>query len=196
MELILVRHGEPQTGDAAPSVNPPLTDRGLRQAAAVGAFIPALNVDVLVSSGMRRAHQTALPAAENTGLEVLVDERFAEIDAGGGNYKAIHDIRNRGEEAWAEYLRDPFAATGVDEAQFRHRVLDGLRDLMANNRGRTVALFTHGFPINLVISEVLGVNLLTRIGPSHASLSRFAGRAMDSMSLQSFNETGHLIGVE
>jgi phosphohistidine phosphatase len=75
--LWLLRHAE--AADGAPDDERPLTDRGVRQAEAVGRALEALGatLDACLSSPKLRAVQTAQLACGPLGVEVTVDRRLA-----------------------------------------------------------------------------------------------------------------------
>src|SRR3954467_14145308 len=62
-ELLLVRHGLPVSGVAQPGLSP----EGVEQARRLGTWLKAEDVDVLVSSPMRRARETADAVAGEMG---------------------------------------------------------------------------------------------------------------------------------
>ena len=62
MELVLIRHGEPEwVRDGLNVVNPPLTERGQMQAERVGAELGGEHFDEIIVSPLLRARQTAAP---------------------------------------------------------------------------------------------------------------------------------------
>jgi phosphohistidine phosphatase len=75
--LWLLRHAE--AADGVPDDERPLTDRGIRQAEAVGHALETLGVTigVCLSSPKLRALQTAQLACAPLGVEVVVDRRLA-----------------------------------------------------------------------------------------------------------------------
>src|SRR5687767_9265811 len=80
MELTLVRHGE-SDGNAGvwyDGPEPHLTERGRRQARLAGERARQEPYDVLYTSCMSRALETACALAEATGLEPRVWTRLAE----------------------------------------------------------------------------------------------------------------------
>jgi phosphohistidine phosphatase len=97
--LWLLRHAE--AADGSPDDERPLTERGIRQAEAVGRALQTLSasIDVCLSSPKVRALQTAQLACAPLGLEVIVDRRLAgepldvdELTAGQGNVLLVgHD---------------------------------------------------------------------------------------------------------
>lgn len=97
--LWLLRHAE--AADGPPDDERPLTERGMRQADAVGMAFARLgtNIDVCLSSPKLRAVQTARRACEQIGVEVTVVPALAgqpvdvlELTAGLGDVLLVgHD---------------------------------------------------------------------------------------------------------
>ena len=64
MEIVLVRHGEPEwVRDGLNVVNPPLTDRGHLQASRLAEALQSESFDEILVSPLTRARQTAAPLA-------------------------------------------------------------------------------------------------------------------------------------
>lgn len=142
MELILVRHGQPEWVRDGLNVNDPvLTERGNAQAKAAAARIadpdqaPATNpVDRLLVSPAVRAAQTAAPVADATGLtpEVfpwLLEMRVpAEWDGQPVEVaqRAFATQRTAPREIWWEGL-----AGSESIRDFHARVTDGLTVVLA-----------------------------------------------------------------
>ncbi len=69
MDLILIRHGEPEwTRDGWGVDDPGLTERGHSQAARVGELAPDWGATEVWVSPARRARETAAPLLRTTGL--------------------------------------------------------------------------------------------------------------------------------
>ena len=62
MQLILIRHGEPDL--SAGSVDPPLSERGIRQAGEPAARLSHEAIDALFTCPLLRARQTLEPLAQ------------------------------------------------------------------------------------------------------------------------------------
>lgn len=135
MQLILVRHGEPEwTNERGSVVDPRLTDRGRTQAAHAADHLAAERFDHVLVSPLRRARETAEPIAGQLGRAPEVLPFLAEI----------------GVPAWegepAEYVERMFAQQrlrpvdelweGLDGAEsfhaFHDRVAGGWKDLLAD----------------------------------------------------------------
>ena len=82
MELIFIRHGQPQWElDGGGVDDPVLTDVGHRQAELLPSFFTDLPIDRLVVSPLIRAQQTAQPLIDAFGLEPETHNWIAEIRA-------------------------------------------------------------------------------------------------------------------
>ncbi len=83
--VYLVRHGETSLnadGRLRGLADPELNDLGERQAGAVAAALAEVDVDVVVSSPLRRAVRTAAAIAHSVGSTHRVDDRFNDRDYG------------------------------------------------------------------------------------------------------------------
>ena len=68
MEIVLIRHGEPEwVRDGLAVVDPPLTDRGHRQAERLAEWLRDEQFDEVLVSPLVRARQTAAPLLEAFG---------------------------------------------------------------------------------------------------------------------------------
>jgi len=80
MEIVLIRHGEPEWERGGLSVtNPPLTERGLEQAERLAEAMQNEHFDEVLVSPLVRARQTAAPLLEALGHNEVVDDWLEEI---------------------------------------------------------------------------------------------------------------------
>lgn len=80
MEIVLVRHGEPEWVREGYNVdNPPLTVRGHRQAQALAAALAGERFDEVYVSPLVRARETAAPLLDALGIDETVDPWLEEI---------------------------------------------------------------------------------------------------------------------
>ena len=192
MRLLLLRHGQPARDGAADHGGPSLTALGHRQAALLAEQMVFEKPDILITSPLSRAIETAKPTAIRLRMTPIQEQRISEIDGDGFAYVHIEDLRAVGGETWREFLRDPIRVMGGDGDRFRARVLEGFEYIFEHFRdAQTVAVFAHGFPINLLIGHVLGIDCLTKFQLAHGSITRISGRSLNRLSVISINETGH-----
>jgi broad specificity phosphatase PhoE len=192
MQLILVRHGQPDVPTSGHTGNPPLTERGHEQALHAAYALRRHRIDRIISSGMVRADETAAPLASALSLPIDIVADLGEVDRWGGEYASIDAIRHKGAEEWSKFLSGPLAYFGVDPVKFRSETLEAFASVLNGGEEKTVAIFTHGFPINLLLSHALGLKDEARFVPSYGSLTRLAGKSVDALTVVSVNESGHI----
>ena len=190
--LILIRHGQPDVPTSGHTGNPPLTVRGHEQAAYAAAALRKEPISRIYSSGMIRADETAAPLAKALNLPIDTHEGLGEIDRWGGDYVSIDAIRQKGADHWRMFLADPFTYLQIDGDKFRSETLAAFDQILDAPGEGAVAIFTHGFPINILLARALGLNNDARFVPSYASFSRLAGRKLDALTVVSVNESGHI----
>ena len=194
MELILVRHGHPDVPVQSHTGNPPLSARGIQHALHVAMALKVEPIERIVSSGMRRADATAEPLADALGLVVETHADLGEIDRWGGEYANVETIRQKGPEELQRFRDAPIAYFGIDADRFRRETLAAFRSILHDNTSAKTAIFTHGFPINILISQVLGIGHEhdTQFVPSYGSISRISGQSFDALTMTSWNENSHI----
>lgn len=80
MELVFVRHAEPEWArDGLNIDNPPLTERGVRQAELAAGRLAAEKFDEVLVSPLERTRQTAAPLLERTGRGLVIEPWLEEI---------------------------------------------------------------------------------------------------------------------
>jgi 2,3-bisphosphoglycerate-dependent phosphoglycerate mutase len=84
--LLLIRHGGStwnREGRVQGWLDPPLSERGVQQAALLSERLRAQHIDALYASPLRRARATAQAVADLKGLPLRVDDRLREHRLGG-----------------------------------------------------------------------------------------------------------------
>jgi broad specificity phosphatase PhoE len=159
--LLLARHAEvdPQyAGRFLGSTDVPLSDRGLRQAAALAAALRARHFDTLCVSPLRRAVQTAEPLAGNHH----VDPDLREVDFGrweGRSFAEIvrAEVGDQGLiDGWRTFAPDFSFPDGESLRGFLARVAR-VTDRLAALPTDTVLAITHGGVIRAAICHLLGL---------------------------------------
>lgn len=149
--VILARHGRTRLNAAGflrGHLDPPLDSVGLEEVEALATALASEHIQVVVTSPLRRARQTAQAIARASGALLAVDERLIDRDYG----------------PWAGYpmrrLTDRFGsiddAPGVESAaSVRHRALHVLED----------AQLIHPSPVVLVAHDAVNTILLGALCP-------------------------------
>ncbi|MCV7198809.1 histidine phosphatase family protein [Mycobacterium angelicum] len=192
MQLLLVRHALPLRSDHGEGSDPDLSEDGLAQVARLPEALARFPISRVVSSPQRRAIQTAEPVAAVRGLPVDVDERFAEYDRNLPAYIPVEQIRNEFPEEWAR-MAQGHLPSAVDEDAFRARVRAAVDDVVAAaDPDDTVAAFSHGGVINVVLHEILGTARLLSFPIDYASVTRLLFSRSGQATVATVNSTEHV----
>ena len=156
MTLLLVRHGqsdwnrEPARCQGWAEIG--LNDAGRAQASARGRALAERGMELIVTSHLRRARETAELMREELGgeLPLVVDPRLAETHRGDWETRRCAEIRREEPDTWRQYREHPerFRFPGGESlAEQQRRVLACLRDCARD--GRSALLVSHGGTIRL-----------------------------------------------
>jgi broad specificity phosphatase PhoE len=162
--VVFVRHGEtPQHAENryVGRSDVPLTERGHEQAAALAEWAKQAGLSAIWSSPLRRARETASPAAAAAGLEVQVDGRLVELDFGRGEGLTSKEMREAFPEARAAFEEDPYhnpLPGGERPALATARVREVLDELGGGVAGSKVLVVAHGTLLRLLLCDVFGID--------------------------------------
>jgi broad specificity phosphatase PhoE len=192
MQLLLVRHALPLRSDHGEGSDPDLSESGLAQIARLPEALARFPISRVVSSPQRRAIQTAEPVAAAHGLAVEIDDRLAEYDRDLPAYIPIEQIRDEFPEEWARMAQGQLPSA-VDADAFRARVRAAVDDLVAvADPDDTIAAFSHGGVINVVLHEILGTSRLLSFPVDYASVTRLLFSRAGEATVASVNGTEHV----
>ena len=143
MKVYVARHGQTQwnaENKVCGRTDQPLTEVGLAQAQLLAERTKDLKIDVIISSPLLRARQTAEPAAALHGVEILLDDRLIEQNYG------IYEGVDRQDEGFLSNKRH-FAVRypgGESMMDVAYRVYSLLEEIKVRYAGRNVLLVCHG----------------------------------------------------
>jgi ribonuclease H / adenosylcobalamin/alpha-ribazole phosphatase len=198
---VLLRHGQTPMSVQRRYVgrsDVPLTDLGVRQAVAAAKRLASAGLDVIVTSPLRRAVQTAEEVAAATGAPVVADEGFRETDFGAWEGLTFAEVRERWPAEMTAWLADPAVAPpgGESFTEVSERVTAALDRVLAARDRRAVLIVSHVTPIKMLVAKTLLAPpaALFRMHLDVAALSEIDWYADGTAVLRSFNDTGHLAG--
>jgi probable phosphoglycerate mutase len=171
--LLLVRHGRSELnaqGRPQGWLDSPLDEVGRRQARAAARRLQQEGPEILYTSTLRRASETAEIMAQVLGVPLVADERLKERNLG-----AIAGLTNKEiEERFPEWVRrwreapgrvPPPGAEGL-ELLWR-RVEDVFEEIRSRHPTGTVGVVSHGGVLGVYLTHVAGAE---RGSPSSFSL--------------------------
>ncbi len=213
MKLLLIRHAESQgnyEGRLQGRKEFPLTERGIKQAQALGGRLATTQVAAVYSSPIRRAQDTAVAVAAQAGIEVVLEPRLQEYDFGEQlSGLTWQEIREQEPEIVSALVRNDseFPRYPGEEGRgaFRDRVCAAMAEIAERHReDEYVAVVTHAGPIVVYVMETLGRGYsrpipfaientsITTIELNSASAAPFAPPSV----VVGLNDRCHLAGLE
>lgn len=202
MHLVLVRHGatvnnaeQRFTGQA----DVPLSPLGLQQARAVAEALAGERFDLIVSSDLARARETAAAIARHHAVAPRLDADLREIAMGTWEGRTYAEVAGDDSEGFARWRLSPELAPppgGEDLLRVRDRTGGAIARYAAEYPTGRVLCVTHGGVIGMLLCHLLTLDLAQRwrfrrdnaaiteldIGPDYAILLRL-------------NDTCHLRGL-
>lgn len=125
-----------------------LSARGQQQAQTVAKTLATHDLGYVVASPLRRAQQTAEPAAEAHQLEVHADEDLIEAEnIFQGQRVAFGDGALRQPKYWARLWNPLRPSWGEPYTRVAHRMLEAVHRARARARGREALCVSHQLPI-------------------------------------------------
>ena len=194
MELIIVRHGRPQTAvDVDGIADPGLDEIGKWQAERVSQWLAHESIDAVVTSPKARAIETVDPLIASTGHEHEVVADLDEVDRFSSTYYPTEIVHTHGGAYWDKIMAQDWDGLGWDDpATFRARVETAWADLVANPRGDRVVVACHGGVIRIILGTVAGPDVgFFPLSVDYASICRVNVDPGGKQRFISLNETGH-----
>jgi probable phosphoglycerate mutase len=161
--LVLVRHGQTAwnlEGRAQGHTDVGLDETGRAQAVALAPYIAAMSPVSLWSSDLIRSRQTAEYVAAATGLDIRLDSRLREFDAGERSGLTMTEFAERFPEAFASWRAGhitghvPGAETTT---QVTARMVPALREIWdATGSGESAVVIAHGACLKVSLLAFLG----------------------------------------
>lgn len=197
--LYLIRHGETSwnaDGRFQGHRNTPLNDTGIAQARMVARELATYRIDVLYTSDLARAAQTAeLIAAEHTA-PLIADVRLREAFFGEWEGLTLPEINERWPEiltAWKEDSLRTRPPGGETLEQVQARVVEAVREMVDRHPNAHVAIVGHGGSLRAVIALALAADLsiFRRLRLDNCSVSTLTVRD-GQYALTQMNDICHL----
>ena len=162
MLLYLIRHGESTfnaEGRIQGQTDAPLSELGRRQSQAVADALAMRPIEVVYSSPLRRALETAQPIADRHGLTVHADPRLMELNAGVFEGQLRSELAATCPVELARWLGgdEDFAIPGGESRrQLMQRGCEAIRSIAAAGH-REVVVVTHGGLLSVTLRALLNM---------------------------------------
>jgi broad specificity phosphatase PhoE len=204
--ILLIRHGQSE-GNAARRFGghtaTPLSALGLRQAEATAAALGREAITAIYSSDLLRAVETAAPLARALGLEVRQTGAFRERSVGHLEGLTFEEAAQKFPAEYAALLQRDFEhvlSGGESYRQLLDRAAGHLDRAVADNRGGTIAVFSHTGTICILALHLMGAldapNLRpVWLGTANCGVARIQLRDDGFVRISAINDTRHLASL-
>ena len=162
--LLLLRHGRTAWNEQSRfqgQLDVGLDDVGRRQAERAAELLARLRPDVLVSSDLSRARDTAAALGRRTGREVVLEPRLRETYAGAWQGLTSTEIDERfgaARMSWRSGSDEPAGGDGERRSEVGARVAAGLLEHAGRlPAGGLLVAATHGGAASSGLHTLLGV---------------------------------------
>ena len=143
MRLYVARHGQTvwnAQNKVCGITDIDLTEKGIKHAEALAAVVAEKNIDIILSSPLKRAMATSKIVSEKCSIPLKIDQRLIEQNYG------IYEGVDRADEAFLTNKRN-FAFKypgGESQIQVAYRIYGLIDDLKMEYNDRNVLLISHG----------------------------------------------------
>jgi probable phosphoglycerate mutase len=154
--LLLIRHGETDwnvEGRYQGQEDPPLNDRGRDQSLLLAEKLSGIPLEVLYSSPLARARETARALEERFGVPLHFEPRLMEIHLGDWGNRLATEVAVRDAERYRRWETDPWSVTppgGENLFQVRERVHAAVDEIVQRHEGKTIGLVAHRIPLAML----------------------------------------------
>lgn len=204
--VLLIRHGQSK-GNAERRFGghtaTPLSARGHRQAEALARTLKSESLTAIYSSDLARAIETARPLSNLTGLPIQSANAFRERSVGVMEGLTFEAAAQQHPEQYAALLRRDFdhvLTGGESYRQLLDRAWQKLDEIIAQNRGGKIAVFSHTGTICILALHLMGALDAPELKPvwissSNCGIARFELREDGFVRVLTINDTSHLSGA-
>jgi broad specificity phosphatase PhoE len=204
--VLLIRHGQSR-GNAERRFGghtaTPLSARGRNQAEATARTLKSEAVTAIYSSDLARAMDTAQPLAKLTGLSINGTNAFRERSVGVMEGLTFEDAAQQHPEQYAALLRRDFEYVltgGESYRQLLDRAREKLDQIIEDNRGGKIAVFSHTGTICILALHLMGALDAPELKPvwissGNCGITRFELRNDGFVRVLCINDTSHLAGM-
>ena len=196
MDLYIIRHGRPErqvVRDGSGGADPGLSEIGQQQATRVSEYLETEGIDHVVSSSMRRAHETAAPFAAFLGCAVELLDDIKESDHKSTAYIPAEEMSPDDPDAahfFEGNIHDHVFSDGLEA--FTERIDRGFQHIIDTNKSKKVAVFCHGMVTSVFLRTILNFDDPLSLTPDYCGISRVRAASNGIRTVRSINETHHV----
>lgn len=198
-KLYLVRHGESEWNSLKKIQGQQdvyLTQTGKKQAEKIANRLVSEKIDIIYSSDLKRANETANIIGKKLNLQVKSSEAFREIKFGPWEGLNIEELTKKNSEEHFIWLNEPhnFKINGAETLyEVQKRAMNKIDSILTSNPDENILVVSHGATIKTIILGYAGMDLkyYNRMTIGNTSLSIIEFRDRNNV-IKLLNDTCHL----
>ncbi|MEK3822253.1 histidine phosphatase family protein [Cytobacillus sp. FSL W8-0315] len=186
-EICLVRHGETDWnsfGKLQGRTDIPLNSNGINQARECGKFLASANWDLIVTSPLQRAKQSAEIISSLINIPIYEMADFLERDYGDAEGMTVKER--------TVAFPDKNYPNQENRNSLNKRVMIGLEKIIQSYKCRRVILVAHGAVINAILAQLSN----GKVGSGKTKLKNACisniNFSQDTWNIRDFNQVTHL----
>lgn len=159
--LVLIRHGETDENknqNLCGWSDPDLNSSGKKSALQLAEYLKELQLDVILTSGLKRANETANYLRANREVDILTKEEFRELNFGEFEGFRMKDIERDFPEIYKELRKDFIKfkfPKGESLYEMNSRVITATEGLLKEYEGKNIALVVHSGVIRCILAHYI-----------------------------------------
>lgn len=164
-KIYLVRHGETdwnKENRCQGCIDIELNDEGIKQAKAIAERLSIEKIDVIYSSMLKRAFNTAEYINQKFSLNINQDRALNEIDFGEWEGLTFEEMRARPDYNFGQWKTAPHNATFPGEGNLKvvqDRAMNLVYKIIKENQGKNILIVSHGGILKTIILGLLNIGL-------------------------------------
>lgn len=198
-KIYFIRHGESDwniISKVQGQKNSLLTDKGKEQAKKIAKRLKNHKIDVIYSSDLTRAHETAIAIGNEKNIEPITNPNLQEMNFGIWEGMLFSDIEVKYEEDYLKWRQCPEfleIPEGETLKSLEERVGKEIREIIKNHQGENILVVSHGTALKTMILSLLDISLdnYKNLAMGNVSLSIVEVRDHNNVLL-TYNDTSHL----
>ena len=163
--IYIVRHGQSLAnvrGGFAGRTDYPLSELGQKQARMTADYLKDTHIEVVLSSPLTRAKQTAAPIAADRGLTVLDRPDFIEMNFGAFEGMRLTEVEESYPGAgtvWKNEMHNMVFPEGESTKECYARAAKAICAVAEEYRGKDICIASHGAFIRCMHCYLLGLDI-------------------------------------
>ncbi|MDP4153309.1 MAG: histidine phosphatase family protein [Bacillota bacterium] len=161
-----------------------ITENGYAQLKCLSARMSKINLDVIYHSDLSRTTETALAVRNGRDIPMIADPRLREINGGeweGKKWTVFPKKYPEETEYWLNDFSKFIAPRGESVRELYDRAVSAVKDIVSKNKGKTIAIVTHGTLIRTLTAFLKGLPL--------EKVDEVAWRDNTAVSIAAFDDT-------